>query len=230
MNNELTDIAALLNIPSCCVNRHGILEGSIKIGGAAADYEVCPSIFILSEQKDFYPRSYFEKAVSGLEVWAPLFLYGGYLPTRNGMKFFTGLPGEEKPSDYEYKRVEVTAEILTVGDLYRNAWKYAYNKESDSFVRLSETAAVQNALKFYMQKQIMETSGDAFDRIADLSRLVIFLLSKVSLSTEEREAFSGLLAYAPTASLLSGVIKRETGIQTYVSHVKADPVGYLHGE
>lgn len=115
-----------------------------------------------------------------------------------------------------------------MADIYRNACAYKYDHHTDAFVRLTEKETLQNSLKLVMQKKIMNISGDAFDRIADLSRLVLFLLSKAELSAEEREIITPLLGYAQDAQGLVSVFDREKTIQEYVRSVKNDPGKYLY--
>ena len=50
--------------------------------------------------------------------------------------------------------------------------------------------ADQNALKYIMQRRITEIAGDPYDRIADLSRIILFLLSKVNLTIKEHTLLS----------------------------------------
>lgn len=129
---------------------------------------------------------------------------------------------------WEYKPVHYTDEKI-VADLYRNACAYKYDLHADAFIRLTEKEAQQNSLKLIMQKKIMNISGDAFDRIADLSRIILFLLSKVELSVEEQAVIAPLLEHAQEAQGLASVFEREKAIQEYVASVKDDPEKYIYG-
>ena len=95
-------------------------------------------------------------------------------------------------------------------------------------VRLTQAGTDQNALKYIIQRRITEIAGDPYDRIADLSRIILFLLSKVNLTTEEHTLLDPLLQHAQTAQNLADIFNREHHIQDYVQHVKSDPKGYLN--
>ena len=79
-----------------------------------------------------------------------------------------------------------------------------------------------------MQKKVMEIGGDAYDRIADMSRIILFLLSKATLTAEEQAITAPLLAHAQNAVELADLFNREKNIQDYVASVKADPEGYIN--
>ena len=129
--------------------------------------------------------------------------------------------------ELDYKRIDFIEEA-TIADLYHNACAYQYNVETDTYIRLTQAGADQNALKYIMQRRITEIAGDPYDRIADLSRIILFLLKKVNLTTEEHTLLDPLLQHAQSAIDLADIFNREHHIQDYVQHVKSDPKGYLN--
>lgn len=227
-----------LSCPYHCLSISKIKVGKVYIMGApelsVANYaEVVSGIYVAPDFCDSFTKEYFETALAGKKTYVPLHLHGGYIPTTTGAKILVLEPNEDLPPEsvtgWEYKPLHCTDEAI-VADIYRNACAYKYDHHVDAFVRLAEKEALQNSLKLYMQKMIMTISGDSFDRIADLSRIVLFLLSKVELTPEEREAIEPLLEYAPDSQGLAGVFEREIAIQEYVASVKNDPAGYIYGQ
>lgn len=191
--------------------------------------EVVPNIFVQKELAEKFNAEYFWTPIAGCDVYASLHLYGGYLPTARNAKFLV-LPAGEIPEnkDWDYKRVMYTDE-LNIGGLYRSACSYAYNADADAYLRLPDNGAAQNALKLDMQKHVREIGGDAYDRIADLSRLALFLLSRVELSESEKTLLAPLMAYAAKdAAQLADIAHREKLIQAYIAHVKEDTEAYLN--
>lgn len=226
-----------LSCPYHCLSISKIKAGKVYIMGepelCVENYtEVVSGIYVSPDFCGSFTKEYFETTLSGKKVYVPLHLYGGYIPTTTGAKILVLETTEYLPPEsvtgWEYKPLYCTGEA-TVADIYRNACAYRYDYHVDAFVRLTEKEAQQNSLKLYMQKMIMTISGDSFDRIADLSRIILFLLSKVELTTEEREAIEPLLEYAPDSQGLAGVFEREIVIQKYVATVKNDPARYIYG-
>lgn len=190
--------------------------------------QVLPNILVQDTLTTLYTDDYFTSSIVNKDVYASLHLYGGYLPTFFPSKYFIMSKGE-KPTDtmWAYKKIEFDTEE-TLGDLYKHSCWFQYNADIDEYIKLPEAGAVQNSLKVYMQKHVYEIGGDPYDRIADLSRIILFLLTKVTLSDEEQSIVSTLLPYAQTASNLADVFNREKIIQEYVASVKADPKGYIN--
>ena len=126
-----------------------------------------------------------------------------------------------------YKRVLFEEEI-TISDLYKNAYKYQYQNTTKSFIRLSEDDAKQQLIKYLISSDIFEIGGFPNDRLADYGRIILFLLTKVSLTENELNAFSSLLNYAPDISSMEKLIARETEIQARVSEAKNDPIAFVN--
>ena len=171
---------------------------------------------------------YLNTKITDKDVYANLNSYGGYLPTSRPVPFIITTKGVIPDNgELDYKRIDFIEET-TIADLYRNACAYQYSVETDTYIRLPQAGADQNALKYIMQRRITEIAGDPYDRIADLSRIILFLLSKVNLTTEEHTLLDPLLQHAQTAQNLADIFNREHHIQDYVQHVKSDPKGYLN--
>lgn len=222
-----------LNLPHFCRTLNAITDGDVYIYSDTDDKEtfsaVVPGIYVPGSITDLFDVNYFNTAITGKRVFVPLHLYGGYLPVSRQTPFRVCDADETvaEYNGYRYKEVEFTTEG-TLADLYKNAAYYQYSADTDTFIRLPESGMLQNKLKLVMQKNIMEIGGDAYDRIADLSRVVLFLLSKVTLSEDEQTLLAPLLAHSHTANELADVFHRERLIQDYVAEVKADPEAYIN--
>ena len=223
-----------LNAPWTTINKHTITDNKINIYDNNKNIfevtftELEPDLFVDVDLEETFTKAYFDTPLNGKDVYASLHLYGGYLPTARNAKFILCNKGE-KPTDtmWDYKQVIYTDE-QTIKDLYKNACAYQYNPDTDTYIRLPENGAIQNSLKIVMQKRITEIAGDPYDRIADLSRIILFLLKKVNLTTEEHTLLDPLLQHAQSAIDLADIFNREHHIQDYVQHVKSDPKGYLN--
>ena len=229
------DTIAQLTAPLSTLNKQEIRNNKINIYDCIKSplevtfTELAPDLFVDVDLEETFTKAYFNTPLNGKDVYASLHLYGGYLPTARNAKFILCEKGQ-KPTDtmWDYKQVIYTDE-QTIKDLYKNACAYQYNPDADAYIRLSENGAIQNSLKIVMQKRITEIAGDPYDRIADLSRIILFLLKKVNLTTEEHTLLDPLLQHAQSAIDLADIFNREHHIQDYVQHVKSDPKGYLNG-
>ena len=228
------DAIAQLTAPLSTLNKQGIRNNKINIYDCIKSplevtfTELAPDLFVDVDLEETFTKAYFNTPLNGKDVYASLHLYGGYLPTARNAKFILCNKGE-KPTDtmWDYKQILYTDE-KTIKDLYKNACAYQYNPDADAYIRLPENGAIQNSLKIVMQKRITEIAGDPYDRIADLSRIILFLLKKVNLTTEEHTLLDPLLQHAQSAIDLADIFNREHHIQDYVQHVKSDPKGYLN--
>ena len=228
------DTIAQLTAPLSTLNKQGIRNNKINIYDCIKSplevtfTELAPDLFVDVDLEETFTKAYFDTQLNGKDVYASLHLYGGYLPTARNAKFILCNKGE-KPTDtmWDYKQVLYTDET-TIKDLYKNACAYQYNPDADAYIRLPENGAIQNSLKIVMQKRITEIAGDPYDRIADLSRIILFLLGKVNLTTEEHTLLDPLLQHSQSATDLADIFNREHHIQDYVQHVKSDPKGYLN--
>lgn len=193
------------------------------------DYtEVVPGIFVEEKLAADLNSDYFNTPITGKDVYVGLLMYGGRLPTVRIAKYVVVDQGSlPTGTEWKYKKVCFDGET-TIADLYRNADAYQYNADVDAYLKLPLKGAMQNKLKMVMQKRIMEIGGDSYDRIADLSRIILFLLTKVDLADDENELLAPLIARAHTAIELADVFHRERLIQDYVAEVKNDPEAYIN--
>lgn len=129
-------------------------------------------------------------------------------------------------TDFLYKEVVFTDEA-TVADIYKNAWRYRYDDYLDAYVRLPEQGAKQQLAKYVLAKEIANMAGSPYDRLADYGRIILYLLSKISLSEAERTQLAPLLAYAPTLSNINEVLYREKQIQERVNLMKENFNDYI---
>ena len=228
------DTIAQLTAPLSTLNKQEIKNNKIHIYDCLRTplvttfTKLAPDLFIDTDLEETFTPEYFATPLNNKDVYASLHLYGGYLPTARNAKFILCEKGQ-KPTDtmWDYKQVIYTDE-QTIKDLYKNACGYQYNPDTDTYIRLPENGAIQNSLKIVMQKRITEIAGDPYDRIADLSRIILFLLNKANLTTEEHTLLDPLLQHAQSAIDLADIFNREHHIQDYVQHVKSDPKGYLN--
>ena len=161
-----------------------------------------------------------------VECWAPLLGGTSWLPITRFALWRVLPAGSDRPSPEGALCARVLFEDETsVAELFHKAHRYTFDIESKSFIRAADP--VCNAVKAPLRNTLAQISGGTDDRIADYGRLVLFLLSKVSLTEEERAMLAPILAYAPQASELSGVIAREKSVQKLVAETKKDPLGFI---
>lgn len=220
-----------MNLPFKCINKPHLKSANIYITNKLTVSDCAPvlkDIYVAPEFIHITPE-YLNTKITGKDVYANLMGYGGYLPISQRFAPFVITEKGVIPDNGEldYKRIDFIEET-TIADLYRNACAYQYNVETDTYTRLPQAGADQNALKYIMQRRITEIAGDPYDRIADLSRIILFLLKKVNLTTEEHTLLDPLLQHAQSAIDLADIFNREHHIQDYVQHVKSDPKGYLN--
>ena len=171
---------------------------------------------------------YLNKSIAGYRVFAPK--VGGTLgiPCHTPVPFLVQKDGEipEDKADYNYKEILFTDEII-IADIYKNAWKYRFDDYLDAYVRLPEQGAKQQLAKQLLAKEIANMSGSPYDRLADYGRIILFLLSKITLTELERAQLAPLLAYAPVLSEINEVIYREEQIQEKIQQMKENTDEYL---
>ncbi|MCD7876110.1 MAG: hypothetical protein LUH49_03925 [Cloacibacillus porcorum] len=229
----LSSISAL-NMVGDIATKNGIQNNTVLIDPThtlkPSTVEVVEGISVIDSPYylDIFTAEYFEQSIVGKYVFCSLMYYGGCLPINQKARFkIQDTPELIKDPDVNYKPLLFTTE-KTIGDLYKNAFAYQYNIDADAFLRLPDAAIPLNKLKFYMQKRVMEVGGDSYDRIADITRVLIFLLSRIELTEQERNILAPLLSHTKSVAELADIFNREHHIQKYVEHVKADPEGYLN--
>lgn len=175
-----------------------------------------------------FNEAYLNTAIIGKRVFAPYFRGAGYLPTCTSSKYAVFSTEEviTLPTDNEYREVQFTDETM-LAELYCNAYKYNYLPEMGTYAALPELGALQNAMKTLLMKEIMLQCGDPYERTADLSRIVLFLLSKVTLTATEQNILSPLLSYVPGIYDLAHVAEREKNVQALVAVAKANPQAFI---
>jgi hypothetical protein len=194
--------------------------------------EIVPGIFVDKDLINDFTPEYFNTSIVGKKAAAPHnALYIG-LPCNNKIKVYepdVEFYGKDntlyRESNLVYHKIDFDTET-TIGELYKNAWKYSYTKTWYS--KLSEKKSLQQLLKPLLAKKIFRLYGYPSDRLADYGRIILFLLSKVSLTDDERDKLSVLLDNAPSIDDISDVIDRESGLQSFVNKVKEDPLTFLN--
>ena len=235
MSSAVLNSLDALNAPLHTISRSKIIAGKIYIFDKGRNpfsdkyTEIVPDIYVGQTCADIFDVNYFNTVIIDKDVYAPLHLCGGYLPLSHPTRYKILNAGSPAPGDdgWAYKKVIFDTET-TIGDLYKNACAYQYNVDVDAYLKLPAAGAKQNALKIHMQKRITEIAGDPYDRIADLSRIILFLLNRVQLNAAEAALLQPLLQHAQSAVELADVFNREKNIQEYVAHVKSNPEAYLN--
>ncbi|MEG1501976.1 MAG: hypothetical protein RR203_02545 [Synergistaceae bacterium] len=125
-----------------------------------------------------------------------------------------------------YKEIKITDE-KTIGDLYINAWKYQYEPTTDTFIRLPTKGAIVNALNGYMQSISVRYGGSIYDRISDMSRLILYLYSKVALTDKEKELLKPMLAEIENTNDIAHIAQREGILQSYIRWIKNNPEEFV---
>ena len=168
---------------------------------------------------------YLETDIKNKKVYAPLVGYPSGLPCGHIPYIVSAAVMPKENLD---GRIPVIfSDEKTLGDLYKNAWKYAYIPETGSYMRLAEKGAEQNLIKCLLARRVVRYGGHPFDRLADYGRLILFLLSKISLTNEEKKLVGDLLDYVPDPQSLADVAEREATIQKTVAKAKTDPAAFL---
>ncbi|MEG1912760.1 MAG: hypothetical protein RR091_09755, partial [Cloacibacillus sp.] len=149
------------------------------------------NIYVLKEcYANGLNEAYFNTTTKNRHIYAVLEKYSGYLPC-GVVPFlisFEKIAPNEMPTDYTYKEIEVRLEDITIKDLYINANFYAYCYETDTYMPVPAKAAEIATLKSVLERDIVVLGGDAYDRIADYGRIILFLISKVTLTEQEKSA------------------------------------------
>lgn len=171
---------------------------------------------------------YLSTAITGKHVFAPLIGCHAGIPCNISVPMLILDKAEipEDKADFNYKEIDF-ADETTVADIYKNAWKYRYDEYLDKYVRLPEQGAKQQLAKFILAKEIANMTGNPYERLADYGRIILFLLSKVTLTEEEQSALAPLLAYAPTVADINEVLYREEQVQAKVTQMKENFNGYI---
>lgn len=145
---------------------------------------------------------YLDTSIEGKVVYAPLLGSGRYLYT-GARKYIVAdapLPSEQ-PANYGllYKRVVFGAEE-TLADLYKNAFKYRYMRDGDSYMALNETGVVENMLEVVKETVTLREVGSIYSRLDNLNLLLCYVLQRIQTLLPEHER--SLLADALASSAL----------------------------
>lgn len=165
--------------------------------------------------------------VMGGLSWLPLTTPHEWLIVEKGKSVKTSLDLFSATDDhYKWPLAKVNfQDEKNLAELCCNAYKYHFDFKIGQFVPHDDPE--WNLVKGLTRKYSTILSGGDEERHADYGRLILFLLSKVELTDEEKEIISPLLQFAPTASQLESVISRETLIQKFVSEAKKSPTRFL---
>lgn len=191
--------------------------------------EVISDVFVDNNLLNIITKEYLDTDITNKTVYAPHnALYIG-LPC-NSLKFEVLSDSSNTSivnSDMRYYQIIFDTEV-TIGDLYKNAWMYQYEPKSKTYIKLDTHSALQQLIKPLLSRKIFRLFGYAEDRIADYGRLILFLLSKVSLSNDEKVYFNALIPFLPNVKDLQSIIDRESQLQKIVHDIKEDPLKYIN--
>lgn len=159
---------------------------------------------------------------SHIALWE---IQSGELAKNNDVNYeLTGTEAVTASRGFHYAKVEYVEE-KTVAELVCNAHAYYFDNIRGVYAR--HTDPKWNATKATLRRFLPTLSGGTDDRVADYGRLVLFLLSKVSLTEEEQKVFAPLQEFLPKAESLNSVVIREAFIQKFVYEAKKDPKAFL---
>lgn len=202
----------------------GIIGDSIS-----GEYENIDGILV---EKDFIQQGinaeYLNTSIVGRHIFIPTVGCTIGVPCHTPIPFLV-LKTEEIPQDkkaYNYKKI-ITVEEAVIADIYKNAWRYRFDNYLDAYVRLPEQGAKQQLAKHMLAKEIANIAGSPYDRLADYGRIILFLLSKAALTSQEREQLAPLSTYAPTLPEINEVLYREEQIQKKIKNAKENTDAYL---
>ncbi|WOL39578.1 hypothetical protein RAH42_10600 [Pyramidobacter sp. YE332] len=141
---------------------------------------------------------YLDTPIEGKIVYAPLVGSGEYLPT--GVRkylVYDEVPPAAQPENYalSYKRVFFGGE-KTLADLYKNAFKYQYLRDNDSFMALNEHGVTEHMLEVVKETITLREYGSLYSRIEKLSIILCYILGRIQtlLPEDERAQLNDLLA------------------------------------
>ena len=228
----------ILNTPIKLIKKGILLDNNVKTIVSDEtleynDFKVFNGIAV--EPKlvdDGFNEEYFNTSIINRNVYAPYEAYSGYLPTNLGKFCITDLDNTQyiiEPNKCYYYKQIIFNDEKTISDLYANAYMYSYYPEADCYMILPEDGIKQNKIKYLLSRDISHIGGDQFDRIADYSRLILFLISKAysTFTDEEKQNFQKLLPYCPKINSLNDLIHRECLIQEKVKFAKENPDKYI---
>lgn len=173
-----------------------------------------------------FNKVYFDTPIEGKYVYATVSGHYTGLPCRNRKFQVSDVPLSKEERLPRYAPVMFGGE-KTLGDLYRRAWRYAFYSEAYAYMLLPEEGALRQLVKPLIARRTAEIGGHSLDRIADYGRLILFLLSKVDLTEEEKKRIAPMLGFIPDADSLADIANREAKIQTIVKTAKEAPRGFI---
>lgn len=163
-------------------------------------------------------------ALGGLD-WLPLTIPEGWRTIhRENLEKPKERKHDTKYTGYVYAKVNYTDE-KNFAELCCNAHCYSFSPYDGEFHRVNDP--IWNAMKANFRRILTPMTGGMDDRIADYGRLILYLLSRIEMTEDEKEVFGPLLDMAPKAKDLTSLINREVLIQTFVREAKKDPKAYL---
>lgn len=174
-------------------------------------------------------EAYFNTSIKGKYVYVPLCQFGGMLSTSGTPYIISAeqFTPEQFPTYNTFKELIPREQDIKISDLYKNAHCYAYSPELDKYMPVTAQACEMAKIKNILARDITIYGGDAYDRIADYGRLILFLFSKVQLTEQEKTYLDDILRHTPQASQLTDAAHREGLIQDLVTYAKANPEKYL---
>lgn len=170
---------------------------------------------------------YLNTPIAGKRVYAPLFGCGYYLYTGHEYRYQVLEPGQTpKPEETRYAEVEFSTE-QTIADLVGHCWWYSYDFHTGKYLLLPEKGRLSNLMRYRLQVAVLRIGGTAEDRLADYGRVIAFLLSKVSLSDDERAIFAPFIAQAPDHGTLAAIADKEAEIRRLVRQAHETPLEFM---
>lgn len=128
---------------------------------------------------------------------------------------------EEPPQSTNSYYYKVETDETNVYSIIAQHYAYAFDKVSSIYKKLDEETTFKNLTKGLIRKAISVYVGDVTSIVSDNTRLIHFLLSKVKLTTEEKEAI-----YPLTVSMeqLAGIGKRTQELESIKESLKSENI------
>ena len=117
------------------------------------------------------------------------------------------------------ERLDIHKSIL---DVFKYSYLYKFDYMTNSYRPLQNDSDIKlQYSKFRIREKIIQEAGDELDRIADYSKMIYFLLSKVSLTNEEKELFKPILDNLPSIESLKRAVTHEERVIDYLNNMRS---------
>lgn len=202
------------------LNRQDLISGNINL-----------DLYVLHDEV-LFDKKYFEstdlydytKNLKG-KLYIKSYLSTDILP--QNLEDYVEVRSKTKESEINYQgedlilveRLDIHKSIL---DVFKYSYLYKFDYLTNSYKPLQNDSDIKlQYSKFRIREKIIQEAGDELDRIADYSKIIYFLLSKVNLTDEEKELFKPILNNLPSFESLKRSITHEERVIDYLNNVRS---------